>query len=71
MVVALDARQQVFVSMLASTCEGSKAKELYDYPTPGALGGRVATIEHARGRTAETMCWPDPREKPAVKTTIL
>jgi hypothetical protein len=28
-------------------------------------------MEHARGRRAETMCWPDPGEEPAVKTTIL
>jgi len=69
--VALDARQRRFLSKLPSTCTSSKAEELYDYPTPGAPGGRVAAIEHARGRRAETMCWPDPGENPAVKTTIL
>jgi hypothetical protein len=31
----------------------------------------VAAIEHALGRRAETMCWPDPCEKPAVETNIL
>jgi len=56
---------------LASACEDSKAKELYDYPTPGAPVGRVAAIEHPRGRRAETMCWPDQGEKPAVRITIL
>ena len=69
--VALDASQQRFVSRLASTCEGSKAKELYDCPTPGALVGRVAAIEHARSRRTEMMCWPDPGEKRAVKPIIL
>jgi hypothetical protein len=69
--VALDARQQRFVSRLASAYEGSTAKELLDYPAPGALVGRVAVIEYARGRRAEMMCWPDPGEKPAVKTIIL
>jgi hypothetical protein len=69
--VALDARQQRFVARLANTWEGSKSKELFQYPTPGAQVGRVAAIEHARGRRAETMRWPDPGEKPTVKTTIL
>ena len=69
--VALDARQQRFVARLASACEGSKSKKLYDYPTPGALVGRVAASEHTRGRRTETMCWPDSGVKPAVKTTIL
>jgi hypothetical protein len=69
--VALDARLQRFVLRLANLCEGSKAKELYDYPTPGAPVGRLAETEHTRGRTAETMCWPDPGEKPAVKTIVL
>jgi hypothetical protein len=69
--VGLHARQQWFVSRLANPCEGSKAKELYTYPTPGALVGRVAAIEHACGRGAETICWPDPGEKPAVKTIVL
>ena len=69
--VALDARQQRFVARLASACEGSKSNKLYDYPTPGAPVGRVATSEHARGRRTETMRWPDSGEKPAVKTTIL
>jgi len=69
--VALDARQQQLVARLASACEGSKSKELYDYPTPGAPVGRVAAIEHACSRKAETMCWPVPGDEPAVKTTIL
>jgi len=54
--VALGARQHRCVSRLACACEGSKAKELYDYATPGAPVGRVAVIEHTRGRRAETMC---------------
>jgi hypothetical protein len=70
-VVALDARQQLLVSRLASGCEGSKAIAFFDYPTPGAQVGRVAAIELARGCTAETLCWPDPGEKPAVETTVL
>jgi hypothetical protein len=69
--VALDARQQRFVSRLANMCEGSMAKELYDYPTPGAPVGRVAPTEHGLSRRAETICWPDPGDKPAVKTMIL
>jgi hypothetical protein len=52
---ALDARQQRFMERLASACEGSKSKELFEYPTPDAPVGRVAAIEHARGRRAETM----------------
>jgi ribonuclease HI len=63
-------KQQLW-ARLANACEGSKSKELYDYPTPGAPVGRVAATEHARGRRAETMRWPDPGEEPAVKTTIL
>jgi hypothetical protein len=55
----------------AYACEGSKSRELYDYPTPGAPVGRVAATEHAPGRRAETMCWPDPGDEPAFKTTIL
>jgi len=70
-VVAIDARQQLCVSRLASPCEGWKWKELYHYSTPGAPVGRVAAIEHARGRTAETMCWADPGENPAVESIIL
>jgi hypothetical protein len=69
--VALDTRQQQFVSRLASAWEGSKAKVLYDYPTPGAPVGIVAVIEHAHGRRPEMMCWPDPGEKPPVKTIVL
>jgi hypothetical protein len=44
---------------------------LYDYPTPDVPVGRVAAIDNAPGRRAEAMCWPDPGEKPAVKTNIL
>lgn len=69
--LTFDTRQQRFESRLASTCKVSKVKELYDYPTPGAPVVRVATIEHARGRGAEMMCWLDPGAKPAVKTTLL
>jgi hypothetical protein len=69
--VALDARQQRFESRLASACKGSKVKELYNYPIPGAPVGRVAAIEHACARRTETMCWPDPGGKAAVRTTIL
>jgi len=68
---ALNARHQRFVSRLDSACEGSKAKELYYYPTPGALVGSVGAIQHTRGSRAKTMCWPDPEEEQAVKTTIL
>ena len=45
-------------------------KDLYDHPTLGALVGRVAAMEHARGRRAETMCEPDPWEKLVVRTTM-
>jgi len=69
--LALDARQQWMVARLAIVCTGSKSKELYDYPAPGAQVGRVAAIDPACGKTAEAMCWPDPGEEPAVKTTIL
>ena len=58
--VALDTRQQRFVSRVVSACQGSKVKELYDYPTPGAPGGRVGASEHTRGWRAEAMFWPDP-----------
>jgi len=69
--VALDTRQQRFVAILASACEGSKSTELYDYPTPVAQVGRVAYSGHVRGRRTATTHWPDPGEKPVVKTTIL
>jgi len=69
--VALDARQQRFVARLANMSEGSMSKEFFEYPTSGAIVGRVAAGEHARGRRAEAMRWPDPGEKPAVKATIL
>ena len=48
-----------------------QGEELYDYPSPRALVGRVAVTEHARGRRAETMYWPNLKEKPAARTTIL
>jgi len=70
-VVALNSWQQRFASRLASACKGSKAEKLYDYPTPGPQVGRAAAIDHSHGRKPETMCWPDPGEKPAVKATIL
>jgi len=69
--VALGARKQWFMARLVSPCDGSKLKELYDHPTPGAPVGTAAGIEHARGRRADTMCWPDLAEEPVVKTTIL
>jgi hypothetical protein len=59
------------MARLANLCERSKSKELFEYPTPGAPVGRVAATEHARCRRAETMRWPDPGEKPVVKTSIL
>jgi len=70
-VLGLDASQQQFVERLPNACEGSKYKELFEYPTPGAPVGRLAAIEHARGGRAERMCWPDPEDKPVVKTTTL
>jgi hypothetical protein len=59
------------MSRVANACEGSKWNELFENPTPGPPVGRVAVIEHTCHRRAETMRWPDPGEKPAVKTTIL
>jgi hypothetical protein len=41
------------------------------YPKYNTPVDREAAIEHAFGRRTETMCWADPGEKPAVKTTIL
>jgi len=69
--LALDARQQQCQSRMANACEGYKTKELYHYPTPGAPVGRVAATEHACGRRAVTMWWPDPAEKAAVKFIML
>jgi len=69
--VALDARQEQFVSRLASICAGFKPKELYNEFIACAPGGRVSVIEYRRGRRSETICCPDPGEKPAGKTTIL
>jgi len=69
--VALDARQQPSVGRLVTMREGSRLKVLYDYPTPGSPVGRVAVVEHARGRRAETRCWLDTGDELAVKTTIL
>jgi len=68
--VALDARQQRTVPRLARTWEGSRAEELYNYPTPAAPVSRVAAIEHARCSRAETSCRRDREEEPAVRTTI-
>ena len=51
-------------------CKCSKLKKHYDYPTPGALVGRAAMIQHAHGKETEMMYWPNPGEEPAVKTTI-
>jgi len=69
--VALNARQQQFVATLVSAGKCSKSTEGYDHPTLGAPVGRVAEIEHPRGRSAGRLCWRDPGEKHAVKTTIL
>ena len=69
--VVLDARQQHFAGRLATACEGSTLKELYDYPTSGALVGRVMMVEHERGRTTETICWPDPEEEPTVVVVVV
>ncbi|MDT7660413.1 MAG: hypothetical protein QOF38_5128 [Pseudonocardiales bacterium] len=49
-----------FVAWLADACEGSKLKELHDYPTSGAPICRVVKKQHKRSRTAESMGWPDP-----------
>ena len=68
---ALDSRQQRFTARLANACEGTKLKEMYDYPTPGALISRMIKKEHERGRGAETMRWPSPDKEPAVSTVIL
>jgi hypothetical protein len=56
---------------LANACEGSKLKEVYDYPTSGAPICRVIKKDHERGRKAETMHRSNPDEEPAVKTVIL
>jgi len=69
--LALYARQQRFVARLANTCQGTKSKELFEYPMSSTIVGRVAVKMYAGGRRAETMCWPDPGEKPAVKTIRL
>ena len=49
-----------FVAWLADACEGSKLKELHDYPTSGAPICRVVKKQHEHSRTAESMGWPDP-----------
>jgi hypothetical protein len=69
--VALDARQQRFLARLGWACDGVKSKKLYDHPTAATPVFRVTATEHRRGSSAEMMCWPAPRKKPAVKTTIL
>jgi hypothetical protein len=69
--VALNTRQQHFAVRLADLCEGSKLKELHDYPTSGTPICRVVKKEHKRGQIAETMRWLGPGEEPAVKTIIL
>jgi len=68
---ALNTRQQRFTAKLASACEGSTLKKLYNYPTSGAQICRVIKSEQERGRLTEVMCWPDPEEEPAVKTILL
>jgi hypothetical protein len=69
--LALDRRQNQLVARRAHACEGTKSKELFEYPTRGVPVGRVAVIENTHGRRAETMRWPDHGEKPAYKTTLL
>jgi len=69
--VALDAGLQWFLSSLASAGKGSKAKQLYNYPTAAAPVARVAVIDHARCRKADTIWWPDPGDKPVVMTSIV
>ena len=69
--MALDARLHRVVARLPNACDGSKSQDLFEYPTRGAPVGRVAAIEHAHCRRAETIHWPDPGQKPAVKTTII
>jgi len=44
--VALDTRQQHFVALQASKCEGSKSKERYNSRTPATPVGRVTTLQH-------------------------
>ena len=67
----LDCRQQRFAASLASACEGSKQKEMYNHPTSGAPICRVIKKVQERGREAETMRWPRPDKEPAVKMVIL
>jgi hypothetical protein len=70
-VVALDTRDQRFIARLQCTCEGSKLKELYNFHIRAELIARVARIDHVSSKGAEMICWPEPGEMPAVKTTIL
>jgi len=70
-VVPLNSGQHRFVGRIATACDGFKSNEIFEYPTPGAPVVRVAAIEHAHGRRAETIRWPDHGEKPVVKTSIL
>ena len=44
---------------------------MHDHPTSGATICRVITKENERGQEAETMCWPNPDEEPAVMAVIL
>ena len=41
--VVFDSRQQRFAARLANACEGTKLKELHDYPTSGAPIWRVVS----------------------------
>lgn len=52
-------------------CESSKLKKVDDYPTLGALIGRVIKKEHEEGWAAETMQCPDVDQKLTVKMVIL
>lgn len=68
---APDTSQQRFVHRLTSMREGAMLKQHCNHFTPGAPVGRRAALEHTRGSSEETLCWPDPGEEPAVKSTIL
>ena len=69
--VVLDSRQHQFTGRLANACEGSKLKRTYNHPTSDAAICRVIKKEHERSREAETMCWPNLDEEPAIKTVVL
>jgi len=47
--VVMDSRQQQYLARLANACEGTKLKEMYHYPIPGATICRIIKKEHDRG----------------------